>query len=91
MQCDAVSSSTSSGDSVKGELTYDEISPDATATNTVPAGFPSLGSGPPTPVHETATSAPRRSRAPVAICRAQSSVTTGPSSTPSTSNFTGSW
>ena len=29
--------------------------------------------------------------APVAICRAQASFTTGPSSTPSTSNFTGSW
>lgn len=55
---------------------------------TVPGDFPSTGSGPPAPVAETATSAPRSRLTPAAICIAHVAVTTGPGLTPSTSNLT---
>ena len=54
----------------------------------MPTGTPSWGSGPATPVTDTATSAPSTRQAPSAMAMAASSDTTGPAGTPSTSNFT---
>ena len=55
---------------------------------TVPTGWPSISSGPATPVTEMPTSAPSTRCAPSAICFAASSVTTCSAVTPSTSRFT---
>jgi 2-C-methyl-D-erythritol 4-phosphate cytidylyltransferase len=51
----------------------------------IPAGAGIIAA---TPVSDSATSACRTRRAPTAICSAACSLTTGPRSTPSTSNFT---
>src|SRR6185369_8500941 len=63
----------------------------AIATQIVPGAAPSWGSGPAAPVSESATPAPYRSRAPVAIASAHASVTVPAASTssgtPSTRRF----
>src|SRR5690554_1277789 len=59
---------------------------------TVPGSWPPSESGPPTPVVATATSAPSRSRTPVASCTAPCAEHGSiPSSTPSTSTFVLIW
>src|SRR5690606_14413296 len=62
--------------------------PIATPKQTVPGGRPSWGSGPATPVVARPTSAPSRSRTPLAMASAASSETTGPSGTANRSCFT---
>ena len=64
------------------------VNPDQVAIHTEPTGWPSWRSGPATPVTATDTSHPSTRQAPSAIAAAASSVTTGPSGTPSRSCFT---
>src|SRR5581483_7337842 len=60
----------------------------ARPNHTVPTGWPSCSVGPATPVTASPTSAPSTRRAPSAICRADSALTTCSAVTPRTDRFT---
>src|SRR6266540_999218 len=72
----------------KRSATDSTDSPRASPTKTVPTGWPSCSAGPATPVTAKPMSASSTRRAPTAIASAAEALTTGPSGTPSTSNFT---